>query len=268
MKEEDKMTETKVMPPHLRRRRIWILILAVLAVIVVGTAIYIGSYYHADGSAMDAVQRPVAGVETEDSEGDWITFRKAEPTGTGGEDASSIGLIFYPGGKVQYESYGPLMEMLAKEDIVCVLVHMPGNLAVLDKDAAEDVMAAYPDIREWYIGGHSLGGVMAAAFAGDRTEALEGVFFLGSYTTEDLSDSGLKGLTLTGSEDGVLDRKKYEENRGNLPAGTVEVTIPGGNHAGFGSYGPQKGDGEASISPEAQQESTAAALTEWIREQE
>ena len=263
------MKGTKVMPPHRRRRMIGIQILIViLLVLAVGTAIYIGNYYHADESAAAMVQRPSAGVEVETARGDWITFREAKATGTGAEDDASTGLIFYPGGKVQAESYAPLMQMLAKEGVVCVLVKMPGNLAVLDKDAAEDVMAAYPDIKDWYIGGHSLGGVMAADFAGDRPEAFQGVFLLGAYTTEDLSGSKLKGLTLTGSKDGVLNREKYEENRENLPSGTEEVTIPGGNHAGFGSYGPQAGDGESTISPEAQQERTAEAVADWIREQE
>ena len=62
------------------------------------------------------------------------------------------------------------------------------------------------------------------------------------------------------SEDGVLNREKYEADRANLPQDTTETVIDGGCHAGFGSYGAQKGDGTPAISAEEQQQQTADAL--------
>ena len=62
------------------------------------------------------------------------------------------------------------------------------------------------------------------------------------------------------SEDGVLNREKYEADRTNLPQDTTETIIDGGCHAGFGSYGAQKGDGTPSISAGEQQQQTADAL--------
>ena len=66
------------------------------------------------------------------------------------------------------------------------------------------------------------------------------------------------------SEDGVLNRKKYEADRTNLPQDTTETIIDGGCHAGFGSYGAQKGDGTPAISAEEQQQQTADALAAWM----
>ena len=66
------------------------------------------------------------------------------------------------------------------------------------------------------------------------------------------------------SEDGVLNREKYEADRTNLPQDTTETIIDGGCHAGFGSYGAQKGDGAPVISAEEQQQQTADALAAWI----
>ena len=76
----------------------------------------------------------------------------------------------------------------------------------------------------------------------------------------DLRDSGLRVLSVYGSEDGVLNMEKYREDRAMLPEDTAETVIPGGNHAGFGSYGAQKGDGSAAISQEEQVRRTAAAI--------
>ena len=66
------------------------------------------------------------------------------------------------------------------------------------------------------------------------------------------------------AEDGVLNREKYEADRVNLPQDTTETVIDGGCHAGFGSYGAQKGDGAPVISAEEQQQQTADALAAWM----
>ena len=66
------------------------------------------------------------------------------------------------------------------------------------------------------------------------------------------------------AEDGVLNREKYEADRTNLPQDTTETVIDGGCHAGFGSYGAQKGDGTPTISAEEQQRQTADALAAWM----
>lgn len=215
--------------------------------IVAGCAFYVSDYYRALPEALAVVAEPAEGIIVAEEKNDRIVF---EP-----EDAKA-GLIFYPGGKVQYEAYAPLMEALAEEGILCVLLHMPANLAVLDMNAAEGITEEYPDIEKWYIGGHSLGGSMAASYAAKNVEELEGVILLASYSTAALQDSGLDVVSIYGSNDRVLNLEKYDKYRENLPENFKEEVIEGGNHAYFGKYGFQEGDGDANITNENQIKST------------
>ena len=141
---------------------------------------------------------------------------------------------------------------------------MPCNLAVLDMNAADGIPERFSEVTDWYIGGHSLGGAMAASYAAKHTDELDGLVLLAAYSTADLTNSGLRVYAAYGSEDGVLNREKYEADRTNLPQDTTETIIDGGCHAGFGSYGAQKGDGAPVISAEEQQQQTADALAAWI----
>lgn len=225
--------------------------------IVAGCAFYVNDYYRALPEALAVVAEPAEGIIVAEEKNDRIVF---EP-----EDAKA-GLIFYPGGKVQYEAYAPLMEALAEEGILCVLLHMPANLAVLDMNAAEGITAEYPDIEKWYIGGHSLGGSMAASYAAKNTEELEGVILLASYSTAALQNSGLEVVSIYGSHDGVLNLEKYDKYRENLPEDFKEEVIEGGNHAYFGKYGFQEGDREATIANENQIEATVDIVATEILE--
>ncbi|MBQ8159286.1 MAG: alpha/beta hydrolase [Clostridia bacterium] len=244
------------MEPAKKRSRLlrWIA-LGLLLALLAGTAVYFSTYYPATEEALAVISRPAAGITVEELPGERIAFVPEQPV---------AGLIFYPGGKVQYEAYAPLMEACARRGVLCVLVHMPFNLAVFSPNAAGGIQSDYPEVERWYIGGHSLGGVMAASYAAAHPEELEGLLLLAAWSTEDLRRCGLSALTVTGTEDGVLNLKKYEENLIHLPMDAVTVNIEGGNHAQFGSYGPQRGDGTAAISPEKQWEHTADAVALWI----
>ena len=167
-------------------------------------------------------------------------------------ESATKGFIFYPGGKVEYTAYQPLMAACAEQGILCILVEMPFNLAVLDIDAADGIQEKYPEIKKWYIGGHSLGGSMAASYLADHIDDYDGLILLGSYSTADLSETNLDVLSVYGSEDQVMDQVKYEENKSNLPGDLIEVVIDGGCHAYFGMYGAQEGDGKPTISNEEQ----------------
>ena len=105
-----------------------------------------------------------------------------------------------------------------------------------------------PEIEEWYIGGHSLGGSMAASYLKKNATDYEGLILLGSYSTADLSQTDLDVLSIYGSEDQVMNRENYDENKSNLPDGFTEVVIEGGCHSYFGMYGAQDGDGVPTIS--------------------
>ena len=240
-----------------KRKRIIILIMVVV-VLFAACAIYLSDYYHADMSAIEDMEfSSEIAVESETWEDGTMAFAP---------EAAETGLIFYPGGKVEYLAYQPLMQACAAEGILCVLVEMPFNLAVLDMDAADGIQEKYPEIEEWYIGGHSLGGSMAASYVVDHVDEYEGLVLLGSYSTAELANTDLNVISIYGSEDEVLNSEKYEKNRTNLPADFTESVIEGGCHAYFGVYGHQEGDGTPTISNQQQIEITAQQIADWMAE--
>ena len=233
-----------------RTRIILSVCLAVFFVFGVGGYAYVSDYYHADETALEAMAYLTDSVQVE-QDGDVIWFVPEDPT---------AGLIFYPGGKVEHTAYAPLLRACAEQGILCALVRMPGNLAVLDANAADGLQEEYPEVTAWYMAGHSLGGAMAANYAAAHAEDFNGLILLAAYSTKDFTGTTLRVLSVYGSEDGVLNRESYEKNRANLPADTTEVILDGGCHAQFGSYGPQDGDGIPSISGEEQVRQTAEAI--------
>ena len=209
-----------------------------LALIIGGCAIYVSDYYRADLDAIAVFSSELSVTRTVVSDG-VIAY---------GNSTSEAGFIFYPGGKVEYTAYEPLMIELASRGVLCVLLEMPFNLAVLDVNAADGIREHYPDVSRWYIGGHSLGGSMAASYVADNADSFDGLVLLGAYSTADLSDRGVDVLSLFGSQDGVMNREKYAKYKENLPADFTEIEIEGGCHAYFGMYGAQDGDGTPTVS--------------------
>ena len=239
-----------------RKRKLFIIvtsIVLVIAVLVGVCTIYLGDYYKADDEAIGTFL-PQGSTWKEEPSGN-IIF---EP------DNATTGLIFYPGGKVEHAAYIPLMQACAEKGILCIIAEMPFNLAVFDINAADGVQKEYPQVENWYIGGHSLGGSMAASYLEKHTDEYEGLILLGSYSTADLSDAALEVLSIYGSEDQVLNREKYNDNISNLPKDFKEIVIEGGCHAYFGMYGAQDGDGTPSISNSEQILQTAEYIAQMI----
>ncbi len=171
-------------------------------------------------------------------------------------ETSEYGLIFYPGGKVDYRAYAPLMSKLAEKGVLCILVKMPGNLAILNVDAADGYQALYPNVKHWYMGGHSLGGACASKYIGKHVSAFDGLILLGSYAAEDLSKTNIDVILLYGENDRVLNKDKYDEAKSLIPSSYYEHVIGGGIHSYFGMYGIQDGDGVPTISNETQMDVT------------
>lgn len=236
-----------------RFRLIWLLPLILVILFAVGT-LYVSDYYHADPFAVSVLSENNPGIAVTAEKGR-IVFRP---------DEVAAGLIFYPGGKVEYTAYTPLMKALAEQGFLCVLLEMPLNLAFLNVNAAETVFPDFPEVGNWYLAGHSLGGAAAAFYAEKHPDRLDGLILLGAYSTANLKENGLRILSVYGSEDGVLDRDAYEKNRSNLPEDLTEVIIPGGCHAYFGAYGEQKGDGIPAVRREDQISITAREITDFI----
>lgn len=237
-----------------RTRIILSVCLAVLFAFGVGGYAYVSDYYHADETALEAMAYQTDSVQVA-LDGSVTWFVPENPV---------AGLIFYPGGKVEYTAYAPLLRACAENGILCALVRMPGNLAVLDANAADGLQQEYPEVTTWCIAGHSLGGAMAAGYAAAHYEDYEGLILLAAYSTKDISQTSLRVLSVYGSEDGVMNRESYEKNRANLPADTTEVVLDGGCHAQFGSYGPQDGDGIPTISGEEQVRQTVEAIAAFV----
>lgn len=241
-----------------KKKRIAIIIALLLLVIAGGCIWYVNDYYHVtdrDGAMSDTPAVKVVKTST--------GYLYDGP----GEDTA---LIFYPGAKVQDIAYAPLLKELAENGVDCYLVHMPGNLAIFGVKKAEDVLrdaaAGDSSYEHWYLAGHSLGGAMAASFAATHSGELEGLIFLGAYSTKDLSGTDLKVLSLYGSEDQVLNREKLSESHALMPADFTEAVIQGGNHAQYGDYGMQKGDGTAAITAEEQRDIVTEKILTFVSE--
>ncbi|WP_179410349.1 alpha/beta hydrolase [Microbacterium esteraromaticum] len=158
---------------------------------------------------------------------------------------STRGLVFIPGAKVQPEAYIAILQDVAVEHGISVVITRPWlNLAFFDPRGMDAFTSAAPNVDTWMVGGHSLGGVRGCQLAGDA----DALVLFASYCAADLSGSGLPVLSISGSEDGLSTPQKIADARDLLPADAEMVQIDGAAHASFGDYGPQAGDGTPSIS--------------------
>ncbi len=176
---------------------------------------------------------------------------------------SETGLILYPGGRVDARAYAAVAEAIAAEGYLVIVPEVLLNLAVFDANRADEIIAAYPAVEAWAIGGHSLGGAMAAAYTNDHLGIIDGLVLWAAYPagSDDLSTADLPVVSIYGTLDGLATIDKIDASRPLLPADTQFVPIMGGNHAQFGDYGEQGGDNAAAITTEAQQaQMTAATL--------
>jgi len=218
----------------------WKIVLGLLIGLIAGFFWYTSDYYRADDEAMNILNNA-----NDVTEFDGYVELKAN---------SDVGLIFYPGAKVESYAYLVLLNSLKEEGINVFLVKMPFNLAVLNINAADSIIETNPNIKNWYIAGHSLGGAMASQYLDKNADSFDGLIQLAAYP---LNDSEENTLILYGSNDYILDLSNLE--------GFDALNIIGGNHAYFGNYGEQEGDGVALITREDQQQTTVEAILEFIR---
>lgn len=240
---------------RLNWKRVLLGFVLLLAVILLG---FIGwaSFPLGPGASALAALQPDSSAAVETVQG-WTVFR---PSGA----KPQTGLIFYPGGRVDYRSYAPILKAVAQRGFLVVLVPMPLSLAFFAPDKADPVPAAFPEIRSWALGGHSLGGAMAARYCFTHPGKMKALVLWASYPadTDSLAAQKLAVLSIYGSQDGQV--SKIEAARALLPADTAWVRIEGGNHAQFGDYGLQPGDGRAAISPQQQWEQVASATSQFL----
>lgn len=174
------------------------------------------------------------------------------------------GFIFYPGAKVEPEAYAPLCRKIAEQGYEVVIVDMPFNLAIFSYNRGEKVISEYSNIKTWVVGGHSLGGTMAAKFASSN-KMVDGVVLLSSYPIgEELKNIGKEVLSIWGSKDGVVNFESLVKSKEKLPDDTTYLEIEGANHSQFGDYGHQKGDGIPIIDREEQIDITSKNILSFM----
>jgi len=185
-----------------------------------------------------------------------------EPVGA----RNGAGFILYPGARVDPRAYAPLARGIAAGGSVVVIAPMLLNLAILSPERAQVIIDTYQGIRTWAIGGHSLGGSMAARFARLHLTEIKGLVLWASYpaASDDLSTSSLPVLSVSASRDGLATPAEITAARLLLPPTTTYRPIEGGNHAQFGSYGAQMGDHAATIPPAEQWRLVVQATSDFL----
>jgi hypothetical protein len=233
------------------------ILLGLLVVAVVATLGFVVWAETPLGPAPEALAALESDSQVTVTTGDFITFEPAN------QQPASVGFIFYPGGRVDARSYAVPLREIAAQGYLVVLVPVRLNLAFFDVNAAAPVIAAYPEIEYWVIGGHSLGGVASALFAKDHPE-ISGITFWAAYPADDgIKNSNLRVLSIYGTKD-MAGMDKFKETSVLNPPATQYVVIEGGNHSQFGDYGLQPGDNEATISRAEQQSQVVAAVVQFL----
>jgi len=224
------------MNPRTKKALRWLLIVPTLLVVLLGGFVIWGLTPLGPTDSALAALTSDSSVTVEHAAEGWVFT----PTG----NKATHGYIFYPGGHVDARSYAPYARALAQRDCVVVISEMPLSLAVLKPNAAAAAIGNNPGVATWAIGGHSLGGVMAAQYAAQNLDTIEGLVLLASYpqSSTNLATSGLAVSSLVGTQDTVVNRQSWEAARPLLPADASFLEIKGANHAQFGDYGLQPGD--------------------------
>jgi hypothetical protein len=238
-------------------KRILLVLLALLVVAFAAFTIWAYTPLGPEPAALAAMQ---SGNGINVVESPYLTFTPAGVLPT-------TGIIIYPGGRVDYRSYAPTARAIAEQGYLAVIVPMPFNLAVFGSNRADGVIAAHPEITRWAIGGHSLGGAMSATYAYENPERVSGLALWAAYPTasNSLADHATVVASISATNDGLATPADIEASRPLLPPDTTWLPIEGGNHAGFGYYGPQGGDGEATIPRAEQQRQTIDATVQMLR---
>jgi len=228
-----------------RRYKIIIGVLLAVAIVFVGFVVWAETPPAPMLEAYEALESDAKVIVTTKN---WIVFQPVFSN-------KNVGFVIYPSGRVDFRSYAPIAHRIAAKGYLVVIARMPLNLAVFGVNIASDVLKSYSQISSWVIGGHSLGGTMAAQFVHENPSEVKGLVLWAAYPASgtDLSKNSLIVTTIHGTNDGLVSSSQIEDSLKLLPVSTSRIEITGGNHAQFGWYGDQGGDNPATISREEQQ---------------
>lgn len=223
-------------------KKFLIILFFLILILIIAFFIYSRNYYKAEAKAIQLLNSE--NIEINDN---YIILSP--------ENSSNTGIIFYPGAKVEYTSYLPILNKLTEKGYTCILVKMPFNFAFFNPNIADKIIKENENIKNWYIAGHSLGGAMASYYSSKNLDKINGTILLGAYVYGNIPLE--KTLVIYGSNDLVLNKSKLKNSEN-------EIVIEGGNHSQFGNYGEQKGDGKADILSETQQSLTVDLIDNFI----
>jgi hypothetical protein len=238
-----------------KKKLILLILLIIIVIALVSFAVYVSDYYPADSRALNALSS--TNFYTVDNNDNFITFTPLQ-------NKSNTGVIIYPGGKVEAESYAVIASQLAANGYMTVIVKMPFNLVIFDTNKANKVITNHTEIQNWVIAGHSLGGVFASDYA-LKQDKIKGVIYLAAYPSANASNASFKSISIRGSLDNLTTSVDISKNLDKFPANTLFITIPGGNHYNVGDYGAQAGDNNSTITREEQQKFTVVYILEFLR---
>lgn len=219
-----------------------------LAVVLVGGLVWgIQWATYARPPLPDALEALVSDDVVQVTFDPWLTMTPAQ-------SATTTGFIFYPGGRINPQGYASLMHEIAAQGYMVVIPTMPINMAVFNANIADTIIAQYPDIRDWLIGGHSVGGTMAAQYTNTHPEAIDGLVIWASYPAEnaDLSDAALPVMSIYGNLDPRVNDESIADRAYLLPEDAQIIRIEGGDHHQFGSYVIKPDEDFATISRASQ----------------
>lgn len=229
----------------------------ILSIVIALMVLLIGSIGYLKFSAYPPSQEAEAASQMSQQNSEYLLFEAPKE--------SDLNLIFYPGALVEPASYSIWASQVAEAGVDVYIVKMPLNMAFFGANRAAKIVAEAPE-ETYLLGGHSLGGVVASRFAASQ-DGIAGMIYLASYPDEkgDLAQTELPVLSLSASQDGLVEAKDLADTKQYLPKDATFEVIEGGNHAGFGSYGVQKKDGEATISNEDQQKEISKRMVAWLQ---
>ena len=238
------------------------LVLLAFATVILGAIIWgVGWATYARPPLPEAVEALISDDQVEVTQEPWLTFT---PT----SDPSNTGFIFYPGGRVDPKAYASLMRKLSSEGYLVVVPSMPINMAVFNPNIADEIMEHYSEIQHWVIGGHSVGGAMAAQYTGNHPKTIDGLAIWASYPPDniDISDLYIPVVSVYGSRELRVNDESVGERKHLLPEDTRYVRIEGGDHHQFGAYEINPQDHLATISRASQHDQIIQATLEILRE--
>jgi hypothetical protein len=202
----------------------------------------------------------------------WLAPYPADPVPTATTQSSSTGTLlepdqpgttgvaFMPGALVDPRAYQLIFEPVVQAGYPVYIAKPPLGIAFTVGDIVADAKAADPQVSQWVVAGHSLGGAVVSGQAQDAA----GLILLGSFPIGDQSSLDIPVLSISGSEDGLSTPDDIQASKDSLPADTEYVEIEGATHAFFGDYGEQRGDGQATISRELAQAQIQQAMLEFL----